>query len=122
MTTLPAHQWLYPAKLLRIVDGDSIVVRLDMGLRIYRDEAIRLLGVDTPEVRGLTREAGLAAADFVRVWMAESSAILDDFPLLIATSRADSFGRWLGDVFRKSDGRNLTDDLIAAGHGVVWQR
>ncbi len=120
MGTMPVHQWLYPARLLRITDADTLRVRLDLGLRIYRDEAIRLLGVDAPEVRGETRAAGLAAADFVRVWMAQSSAVLDDWHLLIATTKADSFGRFLGTTWRKSDGRCLNADLLSSGHAVPY--
>jgi len=120
--TMPVHQWLYPARLLSITDGDTITVKLDMGLRITRDERIRLLGIDTPELRGESRAAGLAATEFVRQWMVMAASSVFDWELLIATTKADSFGRWLGDVHRVGDGANLSQDLLAAGHGVVWAR
>lgn len=41
----------YQAKVLRVIDGDTLEVELDLGLRCYRRERIRILGMDAPETR-----------------------------------------------------------------------
>ena len=55
-------QFSYFARLIRVVDGDTIEVELDLGLRIYHKAFIRFYGVDTPEMnRKPQREAAEAA-------------------------------------------------------------
>jgi hypothetical protein len=39
--------------------------------------------------------------------------------LIVEGSKPDKYGRLLVSVWRKSDGANLKDDLLAAGHGHV---
>jgi micrococcal nuclease len=51
-----------PATVVRVVDGDTVIVNLDLGWRVYRDvERIRVNGISAPEVRGRSRKRGLAA-------------------------------------------------------------
>ena len=54
------RRWV--AEALNVVDGDTYDLRIDLVLNVYRVERIRLLGVDTPEVRGDEKKAGLEAA------------------------------------------------------------
>lgn len=49
-----------------VYDGDTMYVDIDLGLKVWtHGVALRLNGVDTPELRGDTKEAGYAARDFV---------------------------------------------------------
>ena len=42
----------YKCKILRIVDGDTVDVDIDLGFGIWRHrERVRLVGIDTPESR-----------------------------------------------------------------------
>lgn len=55
-------EWAVPATVGRVVDGDTVIVTLDLGWRVYRnDERIRVAGIAAPEIRGAERQAGLAA-------------------------------------------------------------
>ncbi|MCK4429246.1 MAG: hypothetical protein KAU95_02630, partial [Candidatus Aenigmarchaeota archaeon] len=40
----------YKAKLVRVVDGDTIEVVMDLGFYIQLKEKLRLAGVNTPEI------------------------------------------------------------------------
>jgi endonuclease YncB( thermonuclease family) len=54
--------WTVPATVVEVLDGDTVVVNLDLGWRVYRnEERIRVAGIAAPEIRGPEREAGLAA-------------------------------------------------------------
>lgn len=103
--------------LFRAVDGDTydltVEKRMDFGFRLVEDKRwsmrFRLLGVDTPE----TNEAGGAAATaFAQEWIA--TAIRADV-LRGRTQKADSFGRWLIDLYRVDTGVRLSDALLEAG-------
>lgn len=114
---MPTQQWVFPAQLIRVIDGDSAVLRLDCGFNTYRIDHIRLLGVDAPEVRGVSRNAGIAATAYVRGWYSQA---VGEWPLIVRTYKSDSFGRYLALCWRIIDGACLNRDLLAAGHAVVY--
>ncbi len=42
----------YRTKLIKVVDGDTVDVDIDLGFGIWlRDERVRIMGIDTPESR-----------------------------------------------------------------------
>ena len=43
--------WFYRAKVLRIIDGDTVVVCIDKGMNAFAVEKVRLAGIDAPEMR-----------------------------------------------------------------------
>ncbi len=90
---------MYPVtEIVKITDGDTYWLRVDVGFRQSMLVHTRLNEWDTPEIyRGSSyeRERGKVARDFAEHWMRSS---FDD--LHIQTYKdPDSFGRWLADVF-----------------------
>lgn len=60
--------WTYRAIITSVTDGDSCRARIDLGFGIYKSgEALRLAGINAPEMRGETLEAGRAARDALRL-------------------------------------------------------
>ena len=55
----------YNASLVRVVDGNTLVLKIDLGFKVEMEQTVRLYGIDTPEVIGETRGAGLAAKSAV---------------------------------------------------------
>lgn len=96
---------LTPGHVMRTIDGDTFVTYNSVG--IPAEERIRLLGVDTPEIRDTL---GPAAKAFTAAWLAQG-------PFTLATCRRDSFGRLLAVVIRGTD--TLAVDLIHARLGVA---
>lgn len=99
--------------LLRVVDGDTVVVR--EGLRPLR---VRLLGVDTPELGRSGRRAEPFAAQasrFARQALVGSWSI----ELEIAGDRVDDYGRTLGFLWVQpsppSAPFNLSEELLRRG-------
>jgi micrococcal nuclease len=41
----------YNAKVLRVVDGDTVDVLIDVGFSTFKKERVRLHGINTPECR-----------------------------------------------------------------------
>ena len=55
----------YTAIVVRIVDGDTVDLDVDLGFKTRRKDRFRLEGIDTPEVRTkdkIEKAAGLAAS------------------------------------------------------------
>ena len=121
--------WLFPAKCVNVVDGDTIDVVLDVGFHATRTERLRLLGVNAPELHGPTHEAGQAAKDFtskqIATWQAAFAGVQVDWPLMVATRKTDVFGRYLARVWPASavsaDDPDLSALLLASGNAVVFK-
>ena len=46
----------YRAELIRVIDGDTVVMSLDLGFKTFVVRTLRLLDIDAPEVRGKRRD------------------------------------------------------------------
>ena len=46
----------YKAKLVRVVDGDTVDAMIDCGFSTFKKERIRLYGIDAPESRTRDKE------------------------------------------------------------------
>lgn len=105
----------YRAKVLRVVDGDTLVVEIDKGMRDRSEESIRVAGVDTPELfSGVDTAAGAEARAFTVEWVAAQGD--DRWPIRLRTHKdARTFDRYVADVYGASTGESLADALAAAG-------
>jgi len=103
--------WIAVGTPVKVIDGDTFEADVRVWIGLTQRERVRVLGVDTPERKGATLEAGNAARAFTAEWLADTDVRLH-------VCQRDSFGRVLATVTRARDGANLTTDLIAAGQGV----
>ena len=94
-----------------VYDGDTITVDIDLGFNIVlKDQKIRLLGVDTPELRGDEKEKGIAVRDELRKLILNKKIILKT-----DKDKKGKYGRWLGTVYL--DKVNINSLLIKQGYG-----
>lgn len=111
-----ADLYRYRVGVVRVVDGDTFIANIDAGFRVWlQDVSVRVLGVNCPEPRGPTRDAGLAA----EVRTAELLGFVK--MVYLHSEEYDSFGRVLAWVWLP-DGRRLDEVLIAEGHGLPASR
>ena len=106
--------WTISATTVRVIDGDTAVMSGAVWPDLTATMHVRVLGVDTPELRGTTLEDAKKAKAFTEAWLGVGPVTLT----IGCTGQParDSFGRVLAVVTR--DGKNLADDLIAAKLGV----
>lgn len=91
-------------EIVNVVDGDTFDLVVDPGFRLAYANRFRLLGWDTPEIRaGSQHERAEAqrARQAATEWMNADAAAL-----MVRTHKADSFGRWLAEVFRENEDWN----------------
>lgn len=86
----------YSCKIVRVVDGDTVDVDIDLGFGIWmRNERIRLHGIDTPESRTRDLEEkkyGILAKEQVKYFLPKDSIQI----LITVKDKAGKFGRILG--------------------------
>lgn len=109
--------YTYKAVVTRIVDGDTVIVDIDLGFGVWlRDQSVRLSKINTPEIRGATREAGLAAKDFL------SKLILNKWVQIRTEKSNEKYGRWLATILIE-DNKSLIEinsKMIAEGFAVKY--
>lgn len=107
--------YVYRATVKNVVDGDTLDLEIDMGFRCKSDHRVRLLRVDTFEMNArdlIERQKAIAARNLV-VDRALGKSVM------IQTVKADSFGRYLAEVW--IDGVNLNDELLRDGLAVEYR-
>ena len=113
----------YKCKILRVVDGDTVDVDIDLGFGVWlRNERVRMMGIDTPESRTRNLEEkkfGLAAKKFVKDRMpVGSSQVLKTEIDKSGEDKKGKFGRILGDFL--IEGKKLTEIMTTEGHAVAY--
>lgn len=110
------------AAVVRVVDGDTFDLDLDLGFYTTLRVRVRLADIDTWEVYGRNAHPlGPEARDFAEAWLVrrwgeEGHLTVATYKLRPDTPVADAaFGRWLGQVFDR-DGASLSDALRNAGY------
>lgn len=112
----------YRCKVVKIVDGDTVDVDIDLGFGVWlKKERIRMFGIDTPESR--TRDLdekkyGLMAKEFI-------TKMLDDPNGIVLKTHKDAegkFGRILGELWRTTDlaDRSINQIMIEKHHAVSY--
>ena len=116
----------YGAKVLKIVDGDTVDVDIDLGFGItLRDERVRIMGIDTPESRTsdkVEKVFGLASKDRLKELLGKE-AILITTEDKHGEDMKGKFGRILGDfIVEEWEGEEklVTEVLIEEGHAVKY--
>jgi len=98
-------------------DGDTIDLIIDVGFKMTTCQRVRLLWVNTPELRGASKEDGLAWRDMTRQWLKDTQdRSTEEWYLKITTSKSDAFGRYLADIQRSSiTNKSLSNYLLRMG-------
>jgi micrococcal nuclease len=115
----------YKAKLIKVVDGDTLDAMIDLGFNTWVKKRIRLHGLDAYEVRTRDKEEkrkGLLAKSRLQQVLEKN----DEFRL--RSHGVGKYGRCLGDIYIvkryiKSDkyhGKSINQMLIREGHAKVY--
>lgn len=104
--------------LIRIVDGDTVILEIDFGFKVgMLPDDYRLYGIDAPELRGETREAGLLAKEHL-------GRLLEGQTLRVTTYKnPDKYGRYLVDIFVcDNDGAymSVNQKMIEDGYAKIY--
>lgn len=107
--------YYYRCKVVRIIDGDTIVVDVDQGFDDWKHkQKVRLAGIDTPESRTRNKAEkvlGLAAKERVKELCGDE--------VYIQSLGTGKYGRILA-IPHTASGENICEILIKEGHAVEY--
>ena len=114
----------YSCKIVRVVDGDTVDVDIDLGFGVWmHKERVRLYGIDTPESRTRDLEEkkyGLIAKEQIKSFMPVGSTQT----LVTVKDKAGKFGRILGKflIYDKKTETQMTinDWMLREHHAVAY--
>jgi micrococcal nuclease len=99
-------------EIIRVVDGDTIDVLIDLGFGLLKKERVRVAGIDTPESR--TRDL------YEKKLGKEAAAYLKDQltgKITIKTEKDGKYGRMLGWLYKEGQDISIQEDMINRGYG-----
>lgn len=121
--------YTYEGTCVRVIDGDTVVLRLaktftldvDFGFHVKDTMALtksaeitfRLNGINTPEVVGASKTAGLAAKAALEGMIVGKS-------LRVVSHKPDKYGRWLADIYVQGETASVNQRMIEGGFALPW--
>ena len=118
---IPSPYSEYYGTVERVIDGDTLVVRLDLWPGLEAIYSVRVRGVDAPELRG-------AKCPQERLWAEEAKAQAEKLygpgtTVRIENVELDSFGRAIADIRRWRSDRwmHFADEMVEREMAQAWQ-
>jgi micrococcal nuclease len=105
-------------KLLKVVDGDTIKVEIDLGFDLSVTTTIRLAGIDTPESRTKDlkeKQLGLDAKKWLETTLTAAQVVR------IKTERDadEKYGRLLGTLYLPTESKSINELMVENGY--AWK-
>lgn len=103
-------------EVVKVVDGDTIDVVIDLGFDLSKKERVRLAGIDTPESRTRDldeKKLGLEAKEHL------STNLINAKQLIISTEKDGKYGRMLGTIYINDDIVSMNQQMIDKGY--AWE-
>jgi len=110
--------WVYNARLIKGVDGDTADAWIDCGFNISVKKRIRFMGVDTWESRTRNLEEkklGLKAKAYTLEMLSRN-----DGKFTVKSHGVGKYGRLLGEIFIEGEDKSLNQLLIDNGHAYEY--
>ena len=122
----------YNIKIVRVIDGDTVDVMIDLGFNIWIKNRIRLFGIDTPEIRTKDleeKERGKGAKARLEELLCLFTDLDYDRVLTLTSHGVDKYGRCLGTLYgadnhnpNGEDQLNLNELLISEGFATRYNK
>ncbi len=105
----PQRDYIYDAQLIRVLDGDTVEVKLDLGCDIRIDPMkLRMAGINAKDKRTVKGKAAIA---YLQDLFPNGSQVRVE---TIKDSK-EKYGRYLGILHHPSLTRNVNAEMVAQG-------
>lgn len=93
----------YEAQVLKVIDGDTVDLFVDLGFKVGFNSRVRLIGIDTPE----------RWHPYGKVVKAYLEDLMEGEKVFLDVTKKDKYGRYLGVVYlNESDEVSVNQMLI----------
>lgn len=99
---------VYPAVVVRVIDGDTVRLSVDVGFRMRFEDNFRLAGLNAAEWKKTD------AAVMLRKLLPAGLSVV------VSTEKPEKFGRWLADIAIPEFCTSVCEKLLADGLAVKY--
>ncbi len=111
----------YQARVVEVIDGDTVKADIDLGFSITRRDSLRLLGINAPELHAADKAPGLAAKAYLQ-------KLVEGATVTVRTHKDDTekYGRLLAEIFlpQQKGGAgappSVNSMMVAGGFAVLY--
>lgn len=99
--------YVYNAEILRVVDGDTFLAKIDFGFKIFHENRFRLRNINTPETRGKRKtKKGLEVKEYVK-------NLIEGKTFELETFKKGRYGRFVAEIYLKPNKKHpLSQHLL----------
>jgi len=111
--------YTYKAEVIRVIDGDTVVLNIDLGFKIHHITPCRLAGINAPEMNSKDEKVRAAAVQSKEYL---SALLLEGMDVTIISKKLDKYGR---PVVYFLPGLNhygsINDLMLRSKHAVIYK-
>lgn len=116
--------YVYKAKVVEVIDGDTLELMIDLGLGVFRKERVRLFGIDAPEMRFQKgKEARSYLINLIDAAKLVEQKATGQEPIFVVKTikdRTDKYGRYLVMLYDSIE--DIPDDIDVLIHAKSLDR
>jgi len=109
--------YVYDAKVVRVIDGDTAVLDIDLGFKLtMQGEIVRFYGINAPESRTTNldeKKRGMASKEFLKSILHPGDSVLLQSNLF---NKRGKYGRTVGTII--ANGKNINELMVSEGYAV----
>ena len=111
------NYYLYKATVVRVVDGDTVDLEIDLGMNVFVKERVRLARINTPETYGVKKDSEEYKAGMKAKERLEELILGKEIALETVKDKKGKYGRYLGEIYTTGpDWICVNSLLINEGH------
>jgi len=103
-------------KILKIYDGDTITVEVELGFGVTKKEKLRLALINAPEMRGSEKDKGTLSRDWLREKLYSAEEQGKDIIIKTMKDKKGKYGRYIAEIF--IDDISVNRELVNEGLAV----
>lgn len=105
------REWVLGARVVRVVDGDTIKLDLDLGFHVHLTVNARVASMNAPEMDTAPGERAKAYAE---------QLLRPGDEVTFRSHSLDKYGRPLGSIMLDKSGQDFASTMIEAGHAIRY--
>ena len=103
--------YIYRGNVIKIVDGDTVIIQIDLGFNMSMTDSFRLYGINAPE---LSTQAGKDTKVYLQGILPINSNVI----VQTHKDNREKYGRWLAKIFIND--LDVNSELVRTGHAVKF--
>lgn len=111
----------YAGTIIKVIDGDTVDVDIDLGMDVHIKQRLRIMGIDAPEINA-AGTAGEESRDWLRRYLLRGDTVI----IRTVKDRREKYGRYLASIQAAPTAWegvmpiDIGTELINAGHAVAY--